>query len=156
MYYNRATIDTLIGEHVAIRGQMALVMKLTQEWKGLLTTRESILQSQSRLQSVIEKRNSLIQAMGYLEDGLKNHHVHEEEVFPSLIGELLIKSIRIEHAEMLKMFDDIDPLVTGASIEVFLEKGHEAMQWIDKLSRLASGHSLKEDGILYFLKKLPS
>lgn len=155
MYYSQATIDNLLGEHVAIRGHLDLVMCLTREWKELLNSQKSILKSRTRLKSVVEKRNALKQAMGYLVDGLKGHHIHEDEVMPSLIGELLMKAIRIEHDEMLQMFNDIDSVVVNTSIEDFLEKGAEAMQRIDDICNLASTHSSKEDGILLLLKKVP-
>lgn len=93
--------------------------------------------------------------MGYLEDGLKDHHAHEDQVMPPLVGNLLMKAIWIEHGEMLKMMDEINSLVINASLEVFLKKGTYIMQLINDARRLASAHSTREDGMLLFLKKLP-
>jgi hypothetical protein len=155
MYHSLVTIDSLIGEHVAIRGQMELVRGITQEWEELLTSRESLQQSPDRLQTLEEKRSGLKQAMGYLEDGLKNHHAHEDKVMPDLVGNLLMKAIRIEHVEMVKMMNEINSLVVNESLGVFLEKGNYIMQLINNMRNVASSHSTKEDGMLIFLKKLP-
>jgi hypothetical protein len=155
MYYSRATIDNLLGEHIAIRGHLELVVDLTRKWNTLLSSETSLETGTEKRQEVAEKRRGLIQAMGYFEDGLRTHHIHEDEVMPSLVGDLLMKAIRIEHLEMLKLFDKIDAVLINASLEVFLQKGSQVMQWIDDLSGLARAHSSREDGILHFLKRLP-
>ncbi len=155
MYYSHVTIDSLIGEHVAIRGQMELIRGLTQDWGHLLDSKELVPQNQDQLQALMDKRSSLKQAMGYLEDGLKNHHAHEDEIMPPLAGSLLMKAIRIEHEEMLKMMDNINSLVINANLEVFLKKGADLIQLINDLRKFASIHSSREDGILFFLKRLP-
>jgi hypothetical protein len=155
MYYSQATVDNLLGEHAAIRGHLDLVIGLTREWKRFLRSYGPVSKSQKKLRDISEKRVSLIQAMGYLEDGLKNHHKHEDEVMPPLIGELLMRAIRIEHSEILEFFIKINSLLVNANLELFLEKGADVMNSIEELSSLASAHSSKEDGILFFLKKLP-
>ncbi len=155
MYYSQASIDNLLEEHMAIRGHLNLVLSLIREWKALLNLKESILESPTRMQEVVEKKIGLRQAMGYLEDGLKNHHIHEDEVMPSLIGELLMRAIRKEHNELLHRFNQVDEVLLDEKVETFINKGAETLQHIDELCGQARAHSLREDGILYFLKRLP-
>jgi hypothetical protein len=155
VYYSQATVDSLIAEHIAVRGQMELVRGLTRDWEELLASKEPVRQSQDWLQTLTNKRSSLRQAMGYLEDGLKNHHAHEDEVMPALVGTLVMKAIRIEHGETVNMMDEINSLVINASLEVFLQKGADIMAMINEICRFASAHSTREDGILLFLKRLP-
>jgi hypothetical protein len=155
MYYSQATIDNLLEEHMAIRGHLNLVLSLTREWKAVLNLKEAILENPTRMQEVVEKRNGLRQAMGYLEDGLKNHHIHEDEVLPSLVGDLLMRAIRKEHNELLHRFNRIDEVLLNEKVETFFENGNETLQHIDDLCGHARAHSLREDGILYFLKRLP-
>lgn len=155
MYNGQSTIDSLLGEHVAIRGQMQLLLALTREWEKLLESKESIFQNPEKLQALGEKFKSLKQALGYFEDGLKNHHQHEDQVMPPLVGNLLMKAIWLEHGETLKMSDRINSLVINNTLENFLKKGTYIMQLIDELAIFAGAHSSKEDGILLLLKKLP-
>jgi hypothetical protein len=156
MYQSKVTIDSLIGEHIAIRGHMEMIRASTREWEQLLGSGERVLQDRAQLQILADKLASLRQAMSYLEDGLRNHHAHEAELMPSLIGNLLWKAISLEHDEMLKMMDEINSLILNPGLEVFLENGTRTMQKIDTLRGFASAHSIKEDGILLFLKKLPN
>lgn len=155
MYQGQITIDSLRGEHIAIRGQMELVRGLTREWESLLTSAEPIKHGDEQYKTLTDKLASLRQAMGYLEDGLRNHHGHEAALMPPLVGDLLWKAIWLEHAEILKMMNEINSLVLKASLEAFLEKGTNTIQKIDDLRSFASAHSIREDGILLFLKKLP-
>jgi hypothetical protein len=155
MFERMPTIEGLMNEHSAIRGQMELVRDLIREWDQLLNPQENTLKSAEKLSVVTAKRRSLVQAIGYLEDGLKNHHSHEERVMPPLVGDLLWKAIRLEHDEMLESVDVIDSLLVNTSIESFIDKGCQIVQSIDDLVRVISSHSIREDEILYFLKKLP-
>lgn len=153
MYDRQVTVEGLLAEHVAIRGQLKLVHDLTQEWDTIFTARKDILQIEERLKFVAVKRGSLEQALGYLEDGLKNHHLHEEQVLPGLVGNLLWKAIYAEHQETVERFEKINSGIINNSIEDFLREGIQTMQSIDDLWRFASLHSSREDGMLLFLKK---
>lgn len=155
MYERMPNIESLMNEHSAIRGQMELVRVLTQEWDKLLAPQENVLKSAEKLSTVAEKRRSLTQAVGYLEDGLKHHHSHEEAVMPPLSGDLIWKAIQLEHGEMLESLDRIDNLLLNSDIESFIEKGSEITHFIDNLVRMISSHSIREDAIFYFLRKLP-
>ncbi len=155
MYDRSPTIESLMNEHSAIRGHMELVHELIKEWDKLLDPEEAVLKSPDKMRTVTTKRRSLMQAMGYLEEGLKNHHLHEDNVMPPLVGDLLWRAIRLEHEEMLERLDKVDSLLLNAGIESFVEKGTEIMQSIAGLVRVISSHSVREDGMLYFLKKLP-
>jgi hypothetical protein len=156
MSESQVTVDTLLGEHAAIRAHLNIVSGLTRDWKNLLDQRENILQSPDELRSVGEKRSNLRQAMAHLDDGLKKHHIHEDSVFPSLIGEMLMEAIRMEHVEILKLMEKVNYRIANDRIDYFLREGSEVMRMIDEASTLSSSHATREDGILYFLKKLPA
>ena len=151
----QVTIDTLLGEHAAIRAHVNIVRGLTRDWKTLLDRRDSILTSPDELRATDEKRSNLRQAMAYLDDGLKKHHVHEDSIFPLLIGEMLLEAIKMEHNEILKFLEKVNYRIINDNITDFLKEGAEVMRMIDEVCGLSAAHASREDGILYFLKKLP-
>jgi hypothetical protein len=155
MNEGQISIDSLLGEHAALRAHLNLVRGLTREWKLLLDQKISILQSPDKLEFITVKRANLRQAMGYLDDGLKQHHNHEDLVFAPLIGNPLMESIKLEHVEMLKLLENVNNSIINDNIERFLSKGLQIMQTIDEICDLSGSHSSREDGILHFLKKLP-
>ena len=155
MNESQVTVDNLLGEHAAIRAHLNIVRGLTRDWKTLLDQKESILRNPEELQAVNEKRSNLRQAMAYLQDGLRKHHIHEDEVFPQLIGNPLMEAIRMEHVETLKMLEAVNDRIVNDNIGDFLREGSEVMRMIDEAASLAINHASREDGILYFLKKLP-
>jgi hemerythrin len=155
VFHRQVTIDSLIGEHIAIRGHLELIRGLNRDREKLLVSAKPTQQDYGRFKVLEDKLASLRQAMAHLEDGLKDHHHHEEDVMPPLVGELLMKAIQIEHSETLQTMGEIRSQVASTNPEDFLEKGTNLIQRIDELCSFATSHSLKEDGILLFLKKLP-
>lgn len=102
------TINSLLGEHAALRAHLNLIRSLTREWKTTLEQERSVLHSPDNLRSVTEGLSNLRQAMGYLDDGLKHHHEHENLIFFPFIGNLLTEAIKIEHVEMLKLLEHVN------------------------------------------------
>ena len=148
-----STVESLMNEHEAIRGHTRQVLKSLQDLDLLLTTPAAHYRRPEYLEAVNEKRNVLRQAMGYLEDGLKFHHLHEEEVMPALIGDLLMKAIRAEHQDQYVQFTRLNPLLLETDPQRFLDNATFIKDKIEEICRDASIHSTREDGILYFLKK---
>jgi hypothetical protein len=149
----KATVESLMNEHEAIRGHDRQVRELVKNLDSFLSQSEIHDGRPEYLAAAEEKRISLKQAMGYLEDGLKNHHEHEEQVMPPLVGELIMQAIRQEHDEMLKQFEKIHSLLVDNDIRDFLKKAAYIQKTIEDICQSASIHSIREDGILYFLKK---
>ena len=148
-----STVESLMNEHEGIRGHTRQVLKSLQDLDTLLTTPAVHSRRPEYLDAVDEKRSNLRQAMGYMEDGLKFHHLHEEEVMPALIGDLLMKAIRSEHEEQYVQFTRLNPLLLENDPQRFLDNVTHIKGKIKEICRDASIHSTREDGILYFLKK---
>lgn len=155
MNESQVTIDTLLGEHAAIRAHLNIVRGLTRDWKSLLDRRDSILTSPDELREIDEKRSNLRQAMAYLDDGLKKHHAHEHSIFPLLIGTMLLEAIKMEHTEILALLEKVNYRIINDNIADFVTEGPELMRMIDEVCSLSASHASREDGILHFLKKLP-
>ena len=95
------TIITLIQEHEAIQGHMRSVASTAGNWTGMEWDDLANL-THEQLQALNAKCLAIKQTMAYLEDGLKQHWEHEDKVLPELIGDRLMKSIKIEHDEIVK------------------------------------------------------
>ena len=152
--YSQSTINSLLGEHKAIRGHLNMVLEITSAWKAKLASRKTARISQDEQSEFSDKQAGLRQAMADLEDGLKNHHAHEDEVMPLLVGDLIMKAIRMEHNEMLERFSRIDQVLLD-NLDVVLEKGRDTLEQIEELVHFVRTHSTREDGILHLLEELP-
>lgn len=150
-----STVESLMNEHEAIRGHMRQVRESVKGLESLLNRADALHHRPEFLDSVNQKKNDLKQAMGYMEDGLKNHHLHEEAVMPQLVGELIMKAIRLEHTEQYKKFDRLNPLLMSSDLQQFLEKAAYIKEEVEDICQSASLHSIREDGILYFLREVP-
>lgn len=155
MYYSQSAINSLMDEHKAIRGQMNMLIEIMEHWKTRLASWDISQMDDVARQTVSNNLDGLRMAVRDLDDGLKNHHNHEDEVMPPLVGDLIMKAVRMEHDEMLRRFGVINSVLLDEKIETFIQNGLETLQHIEDLAAYARTHSLREDGILHFLKQLP-
>ena len=147
------TVESLMNEHEAIRGHNRQVRESVKNLDSLLTQYELLDGKPEYLSAIDEKRAGLKIAMGYLEDGLRTHHEHEEQVMPPLVGKLIMQAIRKEHAEMLAQFAKINPLLNNDTQSFLKNAAYIKKTVVEDICESSSVHSLREDGILYFLKK---
>jgi hypothetical protein len=145
-------IDSLIQQHEAIQGHMKSVICLVDEWKEIDWGDLPNLDHE-QLQILNEKHMNFKQTMGYLADGLKNHHQHEEETMPKLIGDNLMEAIRIEHNEMHKQLGEVNFILINVTPQGFLSNRPYLNLVIDNLLRLIKEHSNVENMILHLLKR---
>ena len=145
-------INKLIQEHEGIRGHMKAVSRLAEDWTGMEWDDLSNL-NHEQLQALNTKCFNLKLTMGYLDEGLKGHWAHEDQVFPDLIGNPLLKSIHIEHGEILKQMREIDFVLAKSTPQEFLANRAYLNHLISYLARLISEHETKENTILQLLKR---
>lgn len=143
-------IDRLINEHVAISGHMRSVCSLLDQWDEDLPkpARQSIEE-----QSLSRKGLNLKQTMDYLDEGMKQHHQHEEEVLPDIAGEPVMEALRIEHKEILKQLGEINFVLRDIQPQALASNFDYLKLIINNLCNLVSLHSSVEDTLLNLLKK---
>ena len=145
-------VDSLIQEHAGIKGHMKSVSSLAEDWKGMEWDELTNL-THDQLQSLNNKWFNLKQTLRYLDDGLKSHWQHEDKVLPNLIGELLTKSIKIEHDEIQKQMREINFVMDKSTPQEFLSNRRYLIDIIAHVCQLISEHEVKESTILQLLKR---
>ncbi len=150
-----SNVESLMNEHEAIRGHAKQVRELVKDLESILGEEEKVGSRSQYIAAVSLKQQALKQTVGYLEDGLRTHHAHEEEVMPPLVGDLLMRGIRMEHEEQLQQFKKINPALQDNDVQQFLDNISYIKKIIEDLCQAASIHSIREDGFLHFLKEVP-
>lgn len=146
------TINNLLQEHEAIKDYMKAVSALSEDWKereweGLTNL------THEQIQILNRKCFNLKQTMSYLDEGLKKHWDHEDRILPELIGNPLMKSIHIEHEEILKQMREINFVIAKSTPQEFLANRSYLEHIISYLSQLISEHEIKENAVLELLKR---
>jgi hypothetical protein len=143
-------IDKLLNEHEAIRGHMLSVCSLLDNWEKDFSTLDVPSEKE---QSLRKKGLNLQQTMGYLGDGLNQHHKHEEEVLSAIAGEPVMEALRIEHKEIIKQLGEINFVLRDIQPQS-LETNFDYLKLIiNNLCNLVSLHSSVEDTLLNLMKK---
>jgi hypothetical protein len=146
------TLDSLINEHSGITGHMNSICKLTEDWKEMEIMAQTSNLDHQQISDLNQKSSNLRITMSYLEDGLMNHWVHEDVVFPGLIGGPLMKALKKEHEEILKQMREINYILSKSSPQDFLSGYSYLNLIISNLCRIIQEHETKEDTILVLLK----
>jgi hypothetical protein len=155
-------VTRVISEHHAIRGHVKLAGDTVNDIEALFTLqRTQSGWSQTSITALIEKRDQLLQAISFLEEGLKNHFSFEEEALPLLFGELLMKAILHEHHEISgqigsakKNLADIKIKLEGLDQRELFSKRSVIQQNINSLCQTVEEHAQHEEAILNMIKKV--
>ncbi len=143
-------IDSLINEHTAISGHMRSVCGLLDSWEANM----SVMATQpAQEQALGQKGVNLKQTMGYLDEGLKQHHQHEDDVLPSLVGEPMMVALKVEHQEILKQLGEINFVLRDIQPNVLVANFEYLKLIINNLCNLVSLHSSVENTLLNLVKK---
>jgi hypothetical protein len=108
-------ITNLISEHEVIKEQLKRADEAIQDWQKTLES-EKTHQQGSPMESLSDKQWKLVQAIGYLEDGLSNHYQRELKEIGPFVG-LLNEALIIEQDEILKELLRIKLLLTDINLK---------------------------------------
>lgn len=153
-----AKVEELIAEHRSIRDSVKLVGDSVSDQEALNSLRSAGSDwVPGRLEFLSQKQSRLKQTLNYLEEGLQNHFAREEEVLPPVLGEFLMRALRLEHQEIVETIDRarsvaVDTKLEGMSQEALESQDAEIRQTVDGLCRMIEGHADKEDLMLETVK----
>lgn len=154
-----AVINKIIKEHHTIREHVRLAGDTVTDIEALFTLQR--VQSgwtQSSTQALIGKQGQLQQAIGFLEQGLKNHFASEAEALPPLLGKLLMKAILVEHDDIGRQIKNTKTVLANAELEglsqtELLAKKSEIQQAISNLRQSVEEHASHEEIILNMMRR---
>ena len=152
-------IKKVISEHSKITDHIKLTAGTMNDIDAIFaleTTKRKAAWSSTSVTELIKKRDQLLQTIGLLEDGLKNHFDYEEKALPLVFGELLMKPILHEHHEILVQIENakttlinlerLDQDELSSNRTVVLES-------VNSLCQTVEDHAHHEETILNTMKK---
>jgi hemerythrin len=159
MTNNLVIINQVIEEHKVIRGHIKLMGDTVADLEALSSlerARDDWVSSQSEILS--ERKNKLQQTLSSLYEGFKNHFAFEEKALPSLLGELLMQALILDHSEIRREIDGAKEELTrirpeGLSHEELLDKQAHVRQIINNIGRLVEEHVVREVVLLEMVRR---
>ena len=154
-----AVVTKIVTEHRAIREHVKLAGDTVNDIEAIFTLQRTQSDwSQTSTTALIEKRDQLLQATSFLEEGLKNHFDFEEGALPPLLGKLLMKAIVHEHHGISGQIASAKATLAniefeGLSQRELLSKRSAIQQNINSLGHIVEEHMQHEDAILNMMKK---
>jgi hypothetical protein len=150
--YNNTVIDNLLHEHEAIRAQMKLVKSLVDGWNdnNIKETHEFDSKGSHELN---RRKLNLQQAVSYLDEGLRQHHLYEKEILPYLIGNPMMDAILTERETMMKRLEEINYLLLHIPSEGLAAIWGDFHKVVNNFSHWLIDHNMLEDVILNHLKE---
>jgi len=153
-----AVVTRTISEHHDIKKHVKLARDTVNDIEALFTLQGAQTGwSQSSLTALIEKRGQLVQAINFLQQGLRNHFNFEEQALLPLLGELLAKAVVREHNQISMQINDVKAAVAGMQLEgleprELISRKSLIEQHISNLRRMVEEHTLHEEAILKMMK----
>ena len=147
-------ITRVIDEHHVIRKHVKLIGDSVPDREALGKLRKSCTEWVSgQLELLEEKLKKLQQTLGVLDEGLKNHFSFEGQNLPPLCGDLLMRALLLEHAEIEREIDQAKSVVANVKLEELSEEEStsqesQIQQTIGSLLHLVEEHATKEELIL--------
>jgi hypothetical protein len=154
-----AVVTRVISEHHAIRGHVKLAGDTVNDIEALFTLqRTQSGWSQASIATLIEKRDQLLQAISFLEEGLRNHFDFEEKALLPLFGKLLTKAILHEHHKISRQIRSAKTTLADIKLEGLgqreLLSTRSVIQGnINRLCQTVEEHAQHEETILNMMKK---
>ena len=154
-----AIIRKVVEEHHSIRRNMKLAGESVNDLEAIFSLQKA--QASWTLAStdmLSEKLNKMQQTVSLLEEGLKNHFAFEEKALPPLLGELLMRALILDHAEIAREISKVKSIAVDTRLgelsrEELLSQKSRIRQATDRLHQTVEEHATREEVILNMAKK---
>jgi hemerythrin len=156
---NLRTIRDIISEHHSIKRHVKLVGDSVSDLDALFRLQQVHAGwAQSSIEALSKKQEQLLQAIGFLDEGLRNHFAFEEKALPPLLGETIMKALLLEHQDISRRLGEVKARVTGVapealSQEELLSRKTHLQQTISNLCQMVEEHAADEEVILKMVKR---
>ena len=152
-------IKAVIDQHRAIREHASSVGAITSDQDALTALEKARSDwTPGRFESLAEKRNKMRQLLIQLDEGIHRHFDFEEGALPPLLGDLLMRALRLEHTEIERGIAEAGTMLTdmppeGSNREELLASESRIQQRIGVVLQLIEEHATREETILDMIQK---
>jgi hypothetical protein len=159
-FANLRRINRVMEEHRIIRKHVKLVGDSVPDKEALDALRKTRADlAPERSVMPVEKLEKLQQTLSFLDEGLKNHFAFEGKNLPSLCGDLLMRAILLEHAEIERKIAEARSMVAnftleGLNEEELVSRGSQVQQMIGSLLSLVEEHAAREETVLKMMQRV--
>ena len=156
---NLELIKAVIDQHRAIREHAGSVGAMMSDQDALTALEKARSDwTPGQFEDLSEKRNRLQKLLSQLGEGLHRHFDFEEGALPPLLGDLLMRALRLEHAEIEREIDEAGTMITGMPLEGSDREGLLAgesriQQRIGVVLQLIEEHAAREETILGMIQR---
>lgn len=156
---NLKIIRDIISEHHSLKRHVKLVGDSVTDLEALFRLQQVHAGwTQSSIETLSKKQEQLLQAVSFLDEGLRNHFAFEEKAFPMLLGEAVMKALLLEHQDISRRLGEVKALVTGISPEAvsqgeLLSRKTQLQQKISGLCQMVEEHAADEEVVLKMVKR---
>lgn len=156
---NLVIINRIITKHRGIRERVKLTGQSVSDLEALFSLQQGFSTwSQSSLEALVTSRSHLLEAIGFLEEGLNKHFDYEEKALPPLFGRYLMNSLLLEHHQIKSRMSEAKDILASTVLEQLsnrelLLKKSEIQQTISDICQVVEEHAGHEEIILNMLKK---
>jgi hemerythrin len=156
---NLGTIRKIISEHHSVKRHVKLVGDSVSDLEALFRLQQVHAGwAQSSVEALSKKQEQLLQAISFLDEGLRNHFAFEEKALPLLLGETIMKALLLEHQDISRRLGEVRVLVTAVtpealSQEELLSRKTHLQQKISNLCQMVEEHAADEEVILKMVKR---
>jgi len=133
----------LAGDSVSDPEALASLMRARSDWTP--GQADGTPAGQEKLQGTLS----------YLEEGLKNHFSFEEELLPPILGEVLMRGLKLDHSRIRAEIDTakskiVDVKLDRLSRDELLSAQARVKQLIDNIGQIVERHAADEEALLRF------
>ncbi len=136
----------LVGDSFTDREAMGSLEKVRGDW------------APGQMEALTEKQNRLIRTISALVEGLTTHFSFEEKYLPSLLGELIMRALLLNHRQIRKEIDEAKASAAsvkqeGLSPGEFLAQESQMRERIDSVLLLVREHLNHEEVVLQMTQR---
>jgi hypothetical protein len=148
-----STINIVIHEHEVIYASVNSVRNSNEDLARTFDEAQKSGWIQHNIFLLSDKLQLIKDKLTDLEAGFRLHYQLDEDALPSVVGDLMLRAIKIDHKEMLRQFDEIHILLTGMSAPKIKESGTIVVKKVDTLCQTIETHIRREASMLQLLSK---
>ena len=152
-------IKAVIDQHKAIREYTGSVGAALSDQEAM-TALEKVRAdwTPGRIEALSERYSRLHQVLSNLDEGIKKHFTFEEEALPTLLGDLLMRALWLEHREIEKEINEARTIATDMPLQVsdreeLLSNESRIQQRIGVVLQFIEDHATKEEMILEMVRR---